>query len=163
MVIADAGYRGVEKREEAKDIDVTWHIPMRPGQRRQLDPKKRRDLLLEKAGKLKASVRAKVEHPFRVVKQQLGYAKVAVSRLGQEHGAAEDAVRAEQSVDGAKAIDGSAGMSAPAAPETGARRIEMRRVGGEFGLKSRTDAAMRDAGDGSHRAGSCRRGCADLP
>ncbi|SFU80550.1 Transposase DDE domain-containing protein, partial [Paenacidovorax caeni] len=30
----------------------------------------------EKAEKLKASIRAKVEHPFRLVKQQFGYAKV---------------------------------------------------------------------------------------
>lgn len=32
--------------------------------------------LLEKAEKLKASIRAKVEPPFRLIKQQFGYAKV---------------------------------------------------------------------------------------
>ena len=31
--------------------------------------------MIDKAEHLKASVRAKVEHPFRVIKQQFGYAK----------------------------------------------------------------------------------------
>lgn len=32
--------------------------------------------MLDKAEKLKASVRAKVEHPFRVIKRQFGFVKV---------------------------------------------------------------------------------------
>lgn len=36
-VFADAGYQGVAKREEAKDLAVNWHIAMRPGKRRALD------------------------------------------------------------------------------------------------------------------------------
>ena len=32
--------------------------------------------LTEKAEKLKVSIRAKVEHPFRVIKRQFGYSKV---------------------------------------------------------------------------------------
>ena len=82
-VFADAGYRGIDKREEAKDLDVTWHVAMQPGKRRALNPKNRRDQLLEKIEKLKASVRAKVEHPFRVVKQQFGYAKVRYRGLAK--------------------------------------------------------------------------------
>jgi len=39
--------------------------------------------LLEKAEKLKASIRAKVEHPFRVVKRQFGYAKVRYRGLAK--------------------------------------------------------------------------------
>jgi IS5 family transposase len=66
VVFADAGYRGIDKREEAEDLDVIWHVAMQPGKRRALNPKSRRDRLREKAEKLKASVRAKVEHPFRV-------------------------------------------------------------------------------------------------
>ena len=31
---------------------------------------------MDKVEKLKASIRAKVEHPFRVVKRQFGYVKV---------------------------------------------------------------------------------------
>lgn len=83
VVFADAGYRGIDKREEAKDLDVTWHIAMRPGKRRELNPKNKRDRLLEKVEKLKASVRAKVEHPFRVIKQQFGYAKARYRGLAK--------------------------------------------------------------------------------
>jgi IS5 family transposase len=83
MVFADAGYRGIDKRDEAKDLEVTWHVAMQPGKRRALKPKNRRDRLLEKVEKLKASVRAKVEHPFRVIKQQFGYAKVRYRGLAK--------------------------------------------------------------------------------
>ncbi len=72
----DAGYQGVDKREEFKDSKVRWEVAMRPGKRRALDPERELHQLLEKAEKLKASIRAKVEHPFRLVKQQFGYAKV---------------------------------------------------------------------------------------
>lgn len=30
-VFGDAGYRGVEKREENLALSVTWHVAMRPG------------------------------------------------------------------------------------------------------------------------------------
>jgi len=83
VVFADAGYRGIDKRDEAKDLEVTWHVSMQPGKRRALNPKNRRDRLLEKVEKLKASVRAKVEHPFRVIKQQFGYAKVRYRGLAK--------------------------------------------------------------------------------
>jgi len=36
-VFADAGYQGVAKREETQNIDVDWHVAMRPGKRRVLD------------------------------------------------------------------------------------------------------------------------------
>ena len=83
VVFADAGYRGMDKREEAKELEVDWHIAMRPGQRRALDPARQVDRLLDKVEQLKASVRAKVEHPFRVVKQQFGYAKVRYRGLAK--------------------------------------------------------------------------------
>ena len=34
------------------------------------------DALIDKVEKIKASIRAKVEHPFRVIKRQFGYVKV---------------------------------------------------------------------------------------
>ena len=37
-VWADAGYRGVEKRPETRDLGVEWRVAMRPGRRRQLEP-----------------------------------------------------------------------------------------------------------------------------
>lgn len=71
-VWGDAGYVGVEKREEHKERDVDWFIAMRPGKRAQLgktDP-------LAHAEKSKASVRAKVEHAFFYIKRMFGYDKV---------------------------------------------------------------------------------------
>ncbi|WP_373717537.1 IS5 family transposase [Roseateles sp.] len=62
----DAGYRGVTKRPEAQG--PLWHVAMQPGKRRQLDLTRKWAQLLEQVEQLKASVRAKVEHPFHVVK-----------------------------------------------------------------------------------------------
>ena len=78
---ADAGYRGVDKRQEAQG--PTWFVAMQPSKRKALDPSRRSAQLLEKAEQLKASVRAKVEHPFRVIKQQFGYAKVRYRGLAK--------------------------------------------------------------------------------
>ena len=75
MAFGDAGYQGVEKRPDVS-VDVTWHVAMRPGKRRALDKDNHADVLLDQAEKLKASVRAKVEHPFRVIKRQFGFVKV---------------------------------------------------------------------------------------
>ncbi|MFX8215062.1 transposase, partial [Acinetobacter baumannii] len=54
-----------------------------PGKRKALDPERELHQLYEKVERLKASVRAKVEHPFRVVKQQFGYAKVRYRGLAK--------------------------------------------------------------------------------
>jgi transposase, IS5 family len=84
-VFADAGYQGVDKREEVKalEIEANWHVAMRPGKRKALDKACPMGEVLDKLEKLKASVRAKVEHPFRVVKQQFGYAKVRYRGLAK--------------------------------------------------------------------------------
>ena len=72
----DAGYQGVHKRPDAR-AGVTWHITMRPGKRKALDKENNPiDALIDQVEKIKASIRAKVEHPFRVIKRQFGYAKV---------------------------------------------------------------------------------------
>jgi len=46
-----------------------WQVAMRPGKRRELDKSNPIDALTENIEKLKASVRAKVEHPLRVSSQ----------------------------------------------------------------------------------------------
>lgn len=71
----DAGYRGIDKRGDA-NAKVRWHIAMRPGLRKQLDKAHPVDALVNKIEYLKASMRAKVEHPFRVIKRQFGHLKV---------------------------------------------------------------------------------------
>ncbi len=71
-VWGDAGYIGIEKRKEHSEREVEWHIAQRPGKRKAM-PKAS---AAEKYEKLKAQIRAKVEHPFLVVKKRFGYDKV---------------------------------------------------------------------------------------
>ncbi len=66
-VWGDAGYTGIHKREEFKEHDVDWRIALRPSTRAKLA-----NGLQELFEHMKASVRAKVEHPFRTIKQQFG-------------------------------------------------------------------------------------------
>ena len=75
-VFADAGYQGVTKREEVQGIEAHWHVALRPGKRRALDKSHPMGAILDKLAQVKARIRAKVEHPFRVVKRQFGYMKV---------------------------------------------------------------------------------------
>jgi transposase, IS5 family len=75
VAFGDAGYQGVEKRADAKS-GIQWHIAMRPGKRKALNKDNEADALTDKAEKQKAGIRAKVEHPFRVIKRQFGYVKV---------------------------------------------------------------------------------------
>lgn len=71
-VWGDAGYTGVEKREEHQERDVDWFIAMRPGKRARLA----KNSPLASAEKSKASTRAKVEHAFFYIKRMFGYSKV---------------------------------------------------------------------------------------
>ena len=66
VVYADAGYQGIEKRPEMQGRGIGFRVAMRPGKRRVLPdtPEGRVDDLIETA---KAHIRAKVEHPFRVI------------------------------------------------------------------------------------------------
>ncbi|MBQ0946198.1 IS5 family transposase [Ideonella sp. 4Y16] len=81
-VFADAGYQGAGKRPDARG-DVTWHIAMRPGLRRTLDLSDPMDRLVDQLERVKAGIRARVEHPFRVVKRQFGHAKVRYRGLAK--------------------------------------------------------------------------------
>jgi IS5 family transposase len=56
---------------------------MRPGKCRRLNPFIEPELLAERAEKMKARVRAKVEHPFRVIKRQFGFTKVRYRGLAK--------------------------------------------------------------------------------
>ncbi|WP_290538824.1 IS5 family transposase [Alcanivorax sp.] len=76
-VWGDAGYCGIEKREEHKNRKVDWFIAERPGKRSTMSK-----VALE-CETIKASVRAKVEHPFRVIKGMFGYSKVRYRGLAK--------------------------------------------------------------------------------
>ena len=74
---ADAGSQGAVNRGIAPE--ATWHIAMRPGKRRLLEA----GSAVALAERVKAQVRARVEHPFRVVKRQFGYVKVRYRGLAK--------------------------------------------------------------------------------
>jgi transposase, IS5 family len=82
QVHTDAGYQGIDKREELKHHSVQWQVAMRPGKRRAL-PDTPMGKLISQIEKTKASIRAKVEHPFRVIKRQFGYTKVRYRGLAK--------------------------------------------------------------------------------
>ncbi len=81
VVFADAGYQGAQKREEATGVD--WQVAMRAGKRRALGKNTPWGNLLDEAEQVKASVRANVEHPFRVIKCQFGFTKVRYKALAK--------------------------------------------------------------------------------
>ena len=70
VAFGDAGYQGVHKRPEAHGPQ--WHVAMRAGLRRKLNPFIAPQFEAIEREQWKASVRAKVEHPFRVLKRQFG-------------------------------------------------------------------------------------------
>jgi IS5 family transposase len=78
----DAGYQGVEKRAESLEVPVTWHVAMRPGKRKTLLGTPLGELL-ERLEHAKASIRAKVEHPFHVVKNLFGHRKTRYRGLAK--------------------------------------------------------------------------------
>ena len=85
VVFADSGYRGVEKRQEIQDkhAGVDWEIAMMPDKRKALDKTKASQALTDRIEKIKASIRAKVEHPFRVIKCQFGHRKTRYRGLAK--------------------------------------------------------------------------------
>lgn len=82
-VFADAGYQGVEKRQDTQAIDTRWHVALRPGKRRVLDKSTPMGAILEQMEQTKARIRAKVEHPFRVIKRQFGHMKTRYRGLAK--------------------------------------------------------------------------------
>lgn len=81
VAVADAGYQGVHNRSVA--AGPAWYVAMRPGLRRKLNPLIEPEFIAERLENAKASVQAKVEHPFRVVKSQFGYAMVRYRGLAK--------------------------------------------------------------------------------
>jgi transposase, IS5 family len=81
-VFADAGYQGAHKRPDAKQ-DVQWHVAMRPGLLKLLEKTDPMDALSDQIERIKASIRANVEHPFRVIKRQFGHVKVRYRGLAK--------------------------------------------------------------------------------
>lgn len=74
-VHADAGYTGVEKREEFEGSKIEWMVAQKQGCLKAMADGLKKDLLREWERR-KAQVRARVEHPFHIVKNLFGYRKV---------------------------------------------------------------------------------------
>ena len=81
-VLADAGYQGVEKRKENRDTQVSWYVAMKRGKRKAL-PANKLGRLIEQLEQAKASLRAKVEHPFHVVKNLFKHRKTRYRGLAK--------------------------------------------------------------------------------
>jgi IS5 family transposase len=80
-VFADAGYQGADKRADA--TGANWHVAMRPSVRRRWKKQPRIGKLLDDVERVKAAVRAKVEHPFHIVKNRFGLRKVRYRGLAK--------------------------------------------------------------------------------
>ncbi len=76
VVCADAGYTGIEKREEHAGRQVIWQIAARRNTYKKHGKRSALYKAIRKIERAKAQVRSKVEHPFRVIKRQFGYTKV---------------------------------------------------------------------------------------
>ena len=87
---ADAGYVGVEKRPEMQahlaqtGHDVKFHVARRRAPIRKMLDGWQKELILA-AEKLKASVRARVEHPFHIVKNIFQHRKARYRGLVKNH------------------------------------------------------------------------------
>lgn len=74
-VCGDSGYTGAEKRGALKDVQTGFLIAAKPSKVKAIKGKRQRELAQDWEHFI-ARLRAKVEHPFRVVKRQFGYTKV---------------------------------------------------------------------------------------
>ncbi len=80
VVHADAGYTGAQTRVERKGL--RWEIAAKRGRIKAMkDGRQKR--AIERIEKRKASIRARVEHPFRVIKRQFGLMKVRFRGLAK--------------------------------------------------------------------------------
>ncbi|MBN8437288.1 MAG: IS5 family transposase [Candidatus Accumulibacter sp.] len=82
-VYLDAGYTGVEKREELKDRDIDWQVAMKRGKLKAVPEESVRGRLLRQLESVKASIRSKVEHPFHIVKNLFHFRKVRYKGLAK--------------------------------------------------------------------------------
>ena len=81
-VCGDSGYTGADKRAELQHVDAGFLIAEKPSKLRAMKNKRGRHYAA-RWEHYKASVRAKVEHPFRVIKRQFGYTKVRYRGLAK--------------------------------------------------------------------------------
>jgi IS5 family transposase len=79
----DAGYTGIEKRDEAKDLKVTWLVAAKRGKVKALPEGGQLKGVVEDLERAKARIRARVEHAFHVLKNLFHYKKVRYKGLAK--------------------------------------------------------------------------------
>jgi IS5 family transposase len=82
-VWADAGYTGADKREAVSDKPIAWQIARRRSTLQKLPEDSPLRELLKQVETLKARVRARVEHPFHILKNLFGHRKVRYKGLAK--------------------------------------------------------------------------------
>ena len=82
-VYLDAGYTGVEKREDLKEREIDWQVAMKRGKLKAVPEDRVLGQLLRKLESVKASIRSKVEHPFHIVKNLFHFRKVRYKGLAK--------------------------------------------------------------------------------
>jgi IS5 family transposase len=86
VMYGDAGYLGIENRDEIKNdvkkSKIEYRINRRAGSLRR-DPKNLSNQFERKIESRKSSVRSKVEHIFRIVKRRFGFIKVVYRGLAK--------------------------------------------------------------------------------
>jgi IS5 family transposase len=80
VAYGDAGYTGADKRVARKDL--RWEIAAKRGKVQAMKDGRAKHKV-ETIEKRKASIRARVEHPFRVIKRQFGLVKVRFRGLAK--------------------------------------------------------------------------------
>lgn len=82
VILGDAGYQGADKRKENQDVPASWHIAMKRSQRKALGDDEIGQML-EGYEKAKSRIRARVEHPFHVIKNLFRHRKTRYRGLAK--------------------------------------------------------------------------------
>lgn len=80
----DAGYTGVEKRKEHEGRKIDYHIATRPGTLAKLALDSRNAIIVQ-IEHAKARIRARVEHPFHVIKNLFHHRKTRYRGLAKNN------------------------------------------------------------------------------
>ncbi len=76
----DAGYIGIDKRTEMKGKSVKWRVAAKRGKIKTMLDGPQKDLVIARA---KAQIRARVDHPFHIVKNPFRHRKVCCKGLAK--------------------------------------------------------------------------------
>ena len=82
LAFGDAGYTGVASRDEMQGKSVKWHVAVKRGKIKAMRDGALKDLLIA-AERTKAQIRARVEHPFHVIKNLFCHRKVRYKGLAK--------------------------------------------------------------------------------